>query len=157
MMFMMPMPPTISEIDAIAATNIASAPAEKFLDPQDLRHVLDGDVVVEGGRQPGSLSEQCTNIRFRLSQTPALVDLDEDGINTVGVHGVYAEQATPRGAKGYDDNVVLIPSGVGSPLLVQHADDGMRDLLQPDHGADRIRVAEQDACDGRSQQHQLGA
>ena len=65
MIFMMPIPPTTREMDAIAATNSASAPAEDS-DPQHFRHVLYRDVVVQSGGESRTLPDQGSNVRFRL-------------------------------------------------------------------------------------------
>ena len=157
MMFMMPMPPTISEIDAIAATSSASAPAEDSLIRSTSAMFL---MVMSSSRVAASRGRSRNNARMSASACRRLhpsSTLTRMVSMRSGLTEFTPSRRLARRAQRHDDNIVLVSSGVGRPLRLQHADHGVRDLLQPDHGADRIRVAEQDAGDGRSEQHQLGA
>ena len=156
MMFMMPMPPTSSETEAMAASSRVST----FEDAS-----CDCSTSVRLRMLKSSSWKVCSRCRWRSSPR---ISCSASGMARAS-RTLTAMEPTERalawlaaqhlllgGAERDQDRVVLVLAERGLALALQDADHREGDVLDPDHLAERIAVAEEVAGHGLADERDLG-
>ncbi len=132
MMFMMPMPPTSSEIAAMPTSSSVSVGRELLRRLYELRRATHLEVVLATVGDVVPLLQQRRNRRLRPIHVVGVVDLREDLVDVLRV-----VQACLGDGERDVDHVILVPQSVG-PLGLQHADDAERLAANGNHLPQRL-------------------
>ena len=129
MMFMMPTPPTISEMPATEAIIIPQRADDDAEHVGDLGHVADDEVVGLAGMNMVPLGQKLRDFVLCVGQHGERPGRAE---NRVDVVELRALQPLADGGVGHQEDVVLILADHVGPLGLQHADDAERNILHAD-------------------------
>ena len=143
MMFMMPMPPTRSETDAIAARSIVMMRA----DSSWAANISARTRTWKSSSWPAWSRWRCRRMARICSSASAMRSASrtrtEIWPDRAGIGPVRAQHLLLGGGERDQDQVVLVLAERGLALRLEDADDRERDLLDPDRLADGIGVPEQ--------------
>ena len=155
-MFMMPIPPTSSEIDAIAASSCDIT----WLAMSDASNISLMLRTVKSSSSPSAMRWRARSSAVTRSDSASdggrVVQREDDLIHR-------AERLGPQdpalgGGEGHEHDVVLILPPARLALARQHADHAKRHVLHADGGVDRVLArAEQLVDHGLPEQRHLGA
>ena len=135
MMFMIPMPPTMSEIEAIPPSSSVSVPLIERRGLEQLGLVEDVEVVVVASAASSWRSRSsAVSVAFVASIWSAVGDADADRADRVA-----ADEVLLHGADRHDDLVVGILEA-GAALGLEDADHLERDAADGDLGAEVVRA-----------------
>ncbi len=152
---MMPMPPTTSEIAAVAASkrpSVCAAALRACRNSAKLR-MMKLFVLVRADATP--FAQHALDVGLHVGDAVVVVDLHQQRADLV--RGTEATgQARASGGDRHQHGVVLVLA-TRLPLLAQHADHGEWGIVDADDRAQRIGAREQFARHRRAQHHHLAA
>ena len=147
MMFMMPMPPTSSDTEAMAASSKVMHLRRLLLRLGDLGEVAQREVVVLAGLQAVPLAQQAADLAPRRPSCPrASRTLTEIEPTARALAWLLPSTFRLAVVSGISTDVVLVLARRALALALEHADDAERNVLDPDDLAERIAVAEEVAA-----------
>ena len=144
MMFMMLMPPTISETEAIEASRMPKIRAEPSWAAKNVRRIVNAEVVRSIALQPMALAQHFGDLLLDRFKGVRLVEFHDDVVECLAVDPVpRADDPAARGRQRNNDNIVPAFTRGILTLLVEHTDD------REGNAAD-ARACPQDRADGRT-------